>query len=830
MSSLVTKGFPLSIWLLSIFSFTAVNAILPTAEIQLTFPSFPTFLSSEQQLDYKRQSKRNDNVDPIKMKSTQDGKSTLTLLASQASFGSWPPMKKKSTDEEFSYSKVAFTSANDFYMCGDNDDEKQNDNDFVEYDSNTVLMVPRGFCTFERKALNAQMKYKAGAIIIYGELSSRYDLNSTSQEVVYPQDKWDYDCDYGEGQVSTNDLSFSPLYDVSNNDLMNNQCDTSQSSKKSCDSHKCLLTGKQGSTSGMSQVCCAWDLHIWLYRDGSIPNNSTDTRVTIPAFYITMTQYDIIENIVEKYGQDQVQVDLYQRDRPTYNASALLIWALGVFVAALASYLSAQDIRYSLNQIKNEHLIGNDSDNAATANRDIGEHSLELTRESMEQNMVPQPASPSGTRSPTLSRRNTSRSSLGEEDDNQANHNNNNRSAYEEETLELTMVHAVFFVVFSSASLLILFFFKIYSVVKIFYAIGCSGAMSQVMIRPLFSVISLYLNWNCHKTLFHTNFLDLGRVSRLDFASTFSGYAIGLTWISLAFTHNNPGDIAFFWITQNIMGISICIIFLSTIRLNSLKVASVLLLAAFFYDIFMVFITPYIFSGKSVMITVATSGGPPKADPTWCEKYPDDKDCSGGDPLPMLLTVPRLFDYQGGASMLGLGDIVLPGLLMSFAARLDDAKKLISYLNSSVSSAVAGSTETGGTCFCSKGYFAPIVVAYAIGLLMANAAVYLMQMGQPALLYLVPMCLGTTMFIGWRKGELSDLWNGSKILRAADDIVSNGCDYLDSDDEEIDGRNNDAVSNTRRRRPQGDSTEEMEMSVNDTTNKNSNNIQNHVLT
>jgi len=47
---------------------------------------------------------------------------------------------------------------------------------------------------------------------------------------------------------------------------------------------------------------------------------------------------------------------------------------------------------------------------------------------------------------------------------------------------------------------------------------------------------------------------------------------------------------------------------LQVIKLNSLNVAAILLLVAFFYDIFFVFISPLVFS-KSVMITVATSGG-----------------------------------------------------------------------------------------------------------------------------------------------------------------------------------------------------------------------------
>jgi len=46
-----------------------------------------------------------------------------------------------------------------------------------------------------------------------------------------------------------------------------------------------------------------------------------------------------------------------------------------------------------------------------------------------------------------------------------------------------------------------------------------------------------------------------------------------------------------------------------------------------------------------------------------------------------------------------------------------------------------------------------------------------MHMGQPALLYLVPTCLGTICYIGWRRKELQQLWDGPRVLRAADDVV-----------------------------------------------------------
>ena len=141
----------------------------------------------------------------------------------------------------------------------------------------------------------------------------------------------------------------------------------------------------------------------------------------------------------------------------------------------------------------------------------------------------------------------------------------------------------------------------------------------------------------------------------------------------------------------------------------------------------------------------------------------------------MLFTIPRINDYQGGSSLLGLGDIVLPGLLLSFAARFDAAKSLLGVLgggSGTLNSQNCPERRLCGHCgLCSGGYFPPLVVAYGIGLFMANAAVYLMNMGQPALLYLVPCCLGTMAFMGWRRSELKELWHGPKAIRAADDIL-----------------------------------------------------------
>jgi signal peptide peptidase-like protein 2B len=181
--------------------------------------------------------------------------------------------------------------------------------------------------------------------------------------------------------------------------------------------------------------------------------------------------------------------------------------------------------------------------------------------------------------------------------------------------------------------------------------------------------------------------------------------------------------------------------FLSAVRLPNLQVATILLSLACFYDMFFVFISPYVFN-SSVMITVAE--GPTSSfetnDENYCEKYPDDEYCSSNT-LPMLITVPSISSYVSSESMLGLGDIVLPGLLVVFCARLDMRNR-----------------GTLSNLDAVKEYFPMVIIAYAIGLLMANLAVEYFEYGQPALIYIVPLTLGSVLQRAYSNGTLPLLW------------------------------------------------------------------------
>lgn len=61
-------------------------------------------------------------------------------------------------------------------------------------------------------------------------------------------------------------------------------------------------------------------------------------------------------------------------------------------------------------------------------------------------------------------------------------------------------------------------------------------------------------------------------------------------------------------------------------------------------------------------------------------------------------------------------------------------------------------------------------MAYSLGLFLAFVAVILMEQGQPALLYICPICLITILILGRR--EIKELWNGAKVFKLADGLIT----------------------------------------------------------
>eukprot|EP00581_Thalassiosira_minuscula_P002660 CAMPEP_0183744308 /NCGR_PEP_ID=MMETSP0737-20130205/65663_1 /TAXON_ID=385413 /ORGANISM="Thalassiosira miniscula, Strain CCMP1093" /LENGTH=931 /DNA_ID=CAMNT_0025979947 /DNA_START=589 /DNA_END=3384 /DNA_ORIENTATION=- len=901
---------PLLLPLLTLLAPQTTHAILPTAAIDIFLPDV----------------------------SVSDA---ITLYASQASFGGDVAAynhRHSHFEEAGSSGKSridgigvvpAFPPSDDEYLCNESDglvdySNKQVDVTYVR----SALLVPRGQCSFERKALSAQ-RLGASAIVIYGTLSSRYSLNYTNStacvdegegcdgdaktrtdytlgEVLWPQDKLDYDCDFGKAYLPSLDgLDFTKMpggYNMQNDGMLmgrseNNLCvkhdaaapGEGTSFASGCESQRCLVTGNNVTGSDGSvkyEACCAWDLHVWLYGDSSIhatddndkkgKEEGTDERpeneVTIPAVFITMEEASELLDLVRGAsssssagGGDPVSMSIYQRHRPEYNVSAVLIWAFGVFVAWIASYNSSAEIRsvskaiVVQREVNARNNANNTSGGSGGGNHQQREHQQQQRRtntpgstarprsrsnspsSSAAQNAtdggaleMSSGASNAATTTEQTQQRGEERTIYQSQPDNDAaatvlargdggGGHNRHHHRHDEESLELTASHAVGFLVMASTSLLVLFFFKIYNLVKVMYAFGCSGAFAQIMVHPGLTKMCQKLRWDrplnniqwlneesatrealrggCKGHCMNCLWSFFGPITPVDVAAMILSYGVGAVWLWVAFTVPHPDTVAFYWLVQDIFGLCMCMLFLETIKLNAIKVGAVLLIVAFFYDIFFVFVTPLLTKhGESIMVNVATSGGPPKADPSWCEKYPFSADCKGGDPLPMLFAIPRVGDYQGGCSMLGLGDIVLPGLLLSFASRYDESKRLMGLISGGSGRVVnnacpdamgAGNRSKSANpfcalccCCCRAGYFGPVMVGYAVGLLMANAAVYIMEMGQPALLYLVPCCLGTMVYMGHKAGELNDLWEGPRVIRAVDALMY-GEPPVDYADEEV---------------------------------------------
>ena len=102
-------------------------------------------------------------------------------------------------------------------------------------------------------------------------------------------------------------------------------------------------------------------------------------------------------------------------------------------------------------------------------------------------------------------------------------------------------------------------------------------------------------------------------------------------------------------------------------------------------------------------------------------------------------------DVKGEFSLLGLGDIVIPGMFVALLLRYD---------------AVSAKANPCG-CFTSsfpRPYFIGNVIAYAMGLTVTVLIMYVFDHGQPALLYLVPACVGCSLIMGIARGDTSNLF------------------------------------------------------------------------
>lgn len=293
--------------------------------------------------------------------------------------------------------------------------------------------------------------------------------------------------------------------------------------------------------------------------------------------------------------------------------------------------------------------------------------------------------------------------------------------------VDINTTAAVLFVVIASCFLVMLYKLMSFWFVEVLVVLFCIGGVEGLQ-TCLVALLSCF-RWFKHAGESYVKLPFLGAVSHLTLAV--SPFCIVLTVVWAVYRR-----VSFAWIGQDILGIALIITVLQIVRVPNLKVGTVLLSCAFMYDIFWVFVSKWWFH-ESVMIVVARG------------------DKSGEDGIPMLLKIPRMFDPWGGYSIIGFGDIILPGLVVTFSLRFDwlANKKL------------------------QAGYFVWAMSAYGLGLLITYVALNLMDgHGQPALLYIVPFMLGTFLTLGKKRGDLKILWTRGEPERPCPHVKLEPCD------------------------------------------------------
>lgn len=183
---------------------------------------------------------------------------------------------------------------------------------------------------------------------------------------------------------------------------------------------------------------------------------------------------------------------------------------------------------------------------------------------------------------------------------------------------------------------------------------------------------------------------------------------------------------------NNVYGIFFSIIGIETVMMGGTSIGFILLVLLFFYDIYWVFFTP-------VMVTVA-------------------KNLEG----PIKLMFPKKFDWevQRDFNMIGLGDIVIPGIYVAMMLRFDYLRNL-EKLTKAATELVKDSNGDSIIPFTLSGFstFISTFTGYCLGILTTLIVMNVFQAAQPALLYLVPGVLLGSIFPALLRGEFSKFFN-----------------------------------------------------------------------
>ena len=214
-------------------------------------------------------------------------------------------------------------------------------------------------------------------------------------------------------------------------------------------------------------------------------------------------------------------------------------------------------------------------------------------------------------------------------------------------------------------------------------------------------------------------------------------YLLGLNFYEISSIFISGLIIIFYFITRHwILNdlICFCLAFttLSFIILKSFMLCFVCLFAFFAYDTFWVFYSEKIFT-ENVMVVAATS-----------------------IQIPIKIEFPILFSNNPikNCMLLGLGDILLPGMVIKYCRRFDILKKKMD------------KKKIGFRKKKSKmGFYFFNLILYFISVILAMSMMFIFNHGQPVLFYISPIFILGLMGKAYYDGCFGIFWNGVKIKK-----------------------------------------------------------------
>ncbi|KAJ2608766.1 hypothetical protein H4S08_004325 [Coemansia sp. RSA 1365] len=259
-----------------------------------------------------------------------------------------------------------------------------------------------------------------------------------------------------------------------------------------------------------------------------------------------------------------------------------------------------------------------------------------------------------------------------------------------------------------------------------YFALLGVAALTQVTVRTVKGISGIKLPlYHLHlvhhtKTAFHLKFTNLHLVS------------LAVSAVATAYYLWSKN-----WIISNLFGLAFSFSAITLIRLDSFRSGMIMLGGLFLYDIFWVF-------GTEVMVSVAKNFD-----------------------APIKVVFPKtLFPEDGGKlqfTMLGLGDIVVPGIFLALCLRFDRHQYLtrIGYQpDKSLPKALGG--QHRGFGFPTP-YFYSCLAAYVGGLATTISVMHVFKAAQPALLYLSPACTFAVLLTAYARGEVKEAFAYTEI-------------------------------------------------------------------